>query len=104
MVFLVYVLAIVGISQVLLLLAALFYIREGACCLFFTCFRMKTNGQYVQNVKRIVLQGRTIAGMSDVLIQMKSKAKSSLVKFIIKSTKFYKNNANPQIAEANLGG
>ena len=26
------------------------------------------------------------------------------VKFIIKSTKFYKNNANPQIAEANLGG
>ena len=23
------------------------------------------------------------------------------VKFIIKSTKFYKNNANPQIAEAN---
>ena len=27
-----------------------------------------------------------------------------LVKFIIKSAKFYKNNANPQIAEANLGG
>lgn len=31
------------------------------------------NGQSVQNAKRIVLQGRTIAGMSDV-IQMKSKA------------------------------
>ena len=25
-------------------------------------------------------------------------------KFIIKSAKFYKNNANPQIAEANLDG
>ena len=34
----------------------------------------------------------------------KWRSQVSQVKFIIKSTKFYKNNANPQIAEANLGG
>jgi len=37
---------------------------------------MKMNGQYVQNVKHIVRQGRIIAGMSDVAIQTKSKVKA----------------------------
>jgi len=37
---------------------------------------MKMNGQYVQNVKHIVLQGRIIAGVLDVMIQTKSTVKA----------------------------
>ena len=44
---------------------------------------MKTNGQYVQSVKRIVHQGHIIAGRSDVVIQMKSKPNRPLLIILI---------------------